>query len=60
MTARKRRGWLSRLGADIMFSVRRDKRYWLLPLIALLLVLAALLVFAVTAGPLAPFLYPLL
>ena len=60
MTAKTRRGWIGRLVADIMFSVRRDKRYWLLPLIVLLLALAALLVFAVAAGPLAPFLYPLL
>ncbi len=55
-----RRGWLGRLCADMLFVVKRDKKWWLLPLIMLLLVLAALLVFSATVGPLAPFIYPLL
>jgi hypothetical protein len=55
-----RKGWLRRLLGDILFVAKRDKKWWLLPLIALLLILAALLVFAAVAGPLAPFIYPLL
>lgn len=55
-----RRGWLGRLFADMLFVVKRDRKWWLLPLIMLLLILAALLVFSATVGPLAPFIYPLL
>lgn len=57
---RARRGWFGRLCADIMFVAKRDRKWWLLPLIILLLGLAALLVFSTLAGPLAPFIYPLL
>ena len=53
-------GWCRRLFADILFVTKRDKKWWLLPVILLVLILAALLVFATLAGPLAPFIYPLL
>ena len=56
----KRVPWYRRLAADILFVSRRDRKWWLLPLIVLLLVLAALLTFAAAVGPLAPFIYPLL
>ncbi len=56
----KRVSWYRRLAADILFVSRRDRKWWLLPLIVLLLVLAALLTFAAAVGPLAPFIYPLL
>ncbi len=55
----KRVPWYRRLAADILFVSRRDRKWWLLPLIVLLLVLAALLTFAAAVGPLAPFIYPL-
>ncbi len=57
---RPRRGWLGRLFGDILFVVKRDKKWWLLPLIVLVLILALLLVFSAVVGPLAPFIYPLL
>ena len=56
----QRSGWFRRLFADILFVVGRDKKWWLLPPLVLLLILAGLLAFAAMAGPLAPFIYPLL
>ena len=53
-------GSLQRLCTDIVFVAKRDKLWWLLPLIILLLGMAALLVIATLVGPVAPFLYPLL
>lgn len=55
-----RRGWLGRLFADLLFVMNRDRKWWLFPLVLLLLVLGALLVFSAVMGPLAPFIYPLL
>ena len=55
-----RQSWLRRLIVDMAFVTKRDKKWWLLPLVLLLLALAALLAFAATAGPLAPFIYPFL
>jgi len=46
--------------ADVLYVAKRDKKIWLLPLIILMLLFAALLAIAVLAGPLAPFIYPLL
>jgi len=60
ISPRGRRGWLWRLVADTFYVVRNEKKWWLLPLLIMLLLLAALLVTATLAGPLAPFLYPLL
>ena len=55
-----RSGWFTRICADIIFIAKRDKKWWLLPLVVLLLIMAALLAFAAVAGPLAPFIYPVL
>ena len=55
-----RRGWFQRLFADIFFVTKRDRKWWLLPLIILLLILAVITVIAALAGPLAPFVYPVL
>lgn len=52
----KRRG----LVGDMWMLIRRERKYWLIPLIVVLLLVVALLVLAGSAGPLAPFLYPLL
>jgi hypothetical protein len=60
-TRRTRRvGWLRRQFADVTYVARRDKRWWLLPLVLVLLLLAALMLVAATLGPLAPFVYPFL
>jgi hypothetical protein len=40
--------------------IKRDRKFWLIPLIIILLLVIGLLVLAGSAGPLAPFLYPLL
>jgi hypothetical protein len=55
-----RRGWFRGLCADVLYVIRRDKKWWLLPLILVLLAIAAILVLSALAGPLAPFIYPLL
>ena len=56
----RRKGWLHRLLIDVFFVAKRDKTWWLLPLILLLLMLAGLLGIAALSGPLAPFIYPVL
>jgi hypothetical protein len=58
-TPAKRAGWTRRLFTDIMFVARRDRKLLLLPLIGVILLLAALIVFGTALGPLAPFIYPL-
>lgn len=45
--------------ADTWFVIRRERKFWLIPLIVVLLLVVGLLVLAAAAGPLAPFLYPL-
>ena len=55
-----RSGWFHRLVMDIFFVAKRDGWWWLLPLIGLLLFLAALLAVGAMMGPLAPFIYPIL
>ncbi len=44
---------------DIFFVATRDKKWWLIPLVLFVLVIALVLVIAALAGPLAPFIYPL-
>ena len=56
--ARRRGFWLVRMVRDVFFVARRDRKWWLMPLILLLLILAAILAFALVLGPLAPFVYP--
>jgi hypothetical protein len=55
-TKAQRRGLL----ADMWMVIRRERKFWLIPLIVVLLLIVGLLVLAGSAGPLAPFLYPLL
>ena len=55
-----RQNWFRRLLSDVFFVVRRENKWWLLPLIVILLLLAGILLLATLAGPLAPFIYPLL
>lgn len=57
---RSRAGWVRRLLGDALFVVRRDRKWWVVPLLIVLLLLTALFFVAAAAGPLAPFLYPLL
>lgn len=53
-------GWLKRLLSDVLFIVARDRKWWLVPLLIVLFLLASLFFLAAGAGPLAPFIYPLL
>ena len=59
-TDRPRSGQQRGLLGDMWMVIRRERKFWLIPLILVLLVVVALLVLAGSAGPLAPFLYPLL
>ncbi len=59
-TLPSRKGWFRRLFGDVLFVAKRDRKWWVLPLIFLLLILGGLLAFAAALGPLAPFIYPLL
>ncbi len=43
---------------EFMLFIKHEKKWWLIPLILVILVVGALLVFA-SSSPLAPFLYPL-
>jgi hypothetical protein len=56
----KRRGWFRRLLGDLFELARTEKKWWLLPLVLLLLVIAGAMAAAALAGPLAPFIYPLI
>jgi hypothetical protein len=56
----RRTGWFRRLLTDVFFVAKRDRTWWMLPLVLLILLLGGLLAFVTMAGPLAPFIYPLL
>ena len=43
---------------EFLLFIKEEKKWWLIPLIFVLLIVGALLVFA-GSSPLAPFLYPL-
>ncbi|MFC2171339.1 DUF5989 family protein [Acidobacteriota bacterium] len=43
---------------EFFLFIKHEKKYWLLPLVILLLLLGIIIIFAETS-PLAPFLYPL-
>lgn len=55
-----RSSWLRRQFSDVLHVVKRDKKWFYLPILILILILAALLLSATAAGPLAPFIYPFL
>ncbi|HYC59284.1 MAG TPA: DUF5989 family protein [Thermoanaerobaculia bacterium] len=55
-TKYRRRGLLG----DMWLVIKRDRKFWLLPLIIVLIVVLTLMVVAAASGPLAPFIYPLL
>ena len=50
---------LKRLIVDIFFVAQRDRKWFFLPLIIVLLFLALFLIIGAIAGPLAPLIYPL-
>ena len=44
---------------EFVLFIKHEKKWWLIPLIAVLLLVGALMLFS-TSSPLAPFIYPLL
>ncbi len=46
------------LAIEFLRFIRHEKKWWMIPLVVVLLILGALLLFS-SASPLAPFLYPL-
>ena len=44
---------------EFFLFVKEEKKWWLIPLLAVLLLVGAILAFAGSSSPLAPFLYPL-
>jgi len=46
--------------SDLWYVIKREKKWWLIPLIVVLLGMTGLMMLAGSAGPLAPLLYPLL
>ncbi|HYC48370.1 MAG TPA: DUF5989 family protein [Burkholderiales bacterium] len=48
------------LVGDLWLLVKRERKWWLIPLLIVLFGVVALMLLAGSAGPLAPFLYPLL
>ena len=44
---------------EFFLFIRQEKKWWMIPLVAVLLIFGALIFFA-GSSPLAPFLYPLL
>ncbi len=45
---------------EFFLFIRKEKKWWLIPLVVILGALAAVVIFAESAGPLAPFIYPFL
>jgi len=39
--------------------IRHEKKWWMIPLVLVLLLIGGLILFAGSSGPLAPFIYPL-
>jgi hypothetical protein len=46
--------------SDIWYVVKRERKFWIIPLLVLLFSIVGLMLAAGTAGPLAPFIYPFL
>lgn len=46
--------------SDVLYVVRRERKWWLVPLLVALFAAAGLMLLAGAAGPLAPFIYPFL
>ncbi len=47
------------LVSDIWHVIKKEKKWWILPLIIILFLITGFTILAGSAGPLAPFLYPL-
>lgn len=48
------------LVSDVWHVIKREKKFWMIPLLLILFGVIGLMLAAGTAGPLAPFIYPFL
>lgn len=46
--------------SDVWYVVKKEKKFWIIPLLVVLFGVVGLMIAAGTAGPLAPFIYPFL
>jgi hypothetical protein len=46
--------------SDLWYVIKRERKWWLIPLVIVLFGIVGLMVVAGSAGPLAPLLYPLM
>ena len=51
--------FFKQLIADIILVANREKKWWLVPLLVVVTLLATILIVGALAGPLAPFIYPM-
>ena len=51
--------FFQQLIADIILAANREKKWWLVPLLVVVTLLATILIVGALAGPLAPFIYPM-
>lgn len=51
--------FVKRLLSDIFHIAKRDRKWWLIPLVLILVGIGGFLAVATLAGPVAPFIYPL-
>lgn len=56
----ERRGRKPSLIGDMWFVIKRERKWWLIPLIVVLFGIVGLMLLVGSAGPLAPLLYPLM
>ena len=54
--AQQRTGFVS----DVLYVIKRERKWWLVPLLVVLFAAAGLMLLVGVAGPLAPFIYPFL
>ena len=57
---RPRKQGVLKLISDLFAFTAEEKKWWLLPFLIVVLMLAGLLTFVMLSGSLAPFIYPLL
>lgn len=51
--------FIKQLLSDIFYIAKRDKKWWLIPLVLTLIGIGGCIAVATLAGPIAPFIYPL-
>ena len=44
--------------SDVWYVVKKEKKFWIIPLLLILFAVIGMMIAAGSAGPLAPFIYP--